>query len=334
MDQQKVILTGDRPTGPLHLGHYVGSLVNRVKLQHEHQQFVLIADMQALTDNADDPDKVRRNVTEVACDYLAVGLDPAVSTLFIQSLVPELAELTMFYMNLVTLARLQRNPTVKDEMQRKGFGSNVPVGFLTYPISQAADITAFGAHLVPVGEDQLPMIEQTTEIVRRLNRIAGKPVLVECKALLSRVTRLPGTDGAAKMGKSEGNAIFLGDPAKVVKQKVMSMFTDPNHIHVEDPGKVEGNPVFSYLDVFDTDRELLAQMKEHYQRGGLGDVKVKKRLIAALQEFLGPLRARREEFAADKGEVMQILRKGSDHARTVAAKTLDGVREAFNAKYF
>lgn len=330
---KKIILTGDRPTGPLHLGHYVGSLQNRVELQHAHQQYVIIADMQALTDNADDPTKIRRGVLEVALDYLAVGIDPRVSTIFVQSMVPELAELTMYFLNLVTVARLQRNPTVKEEMKQKGFGTNVPAGFLTYPVSQAADITAFKANLVPVGGDQQPMIEQTLEIVRRFNRVYGS-VLVEPEALVSRIERLPGIDGKSKMSKSLGNAIYLSDSPEAVKQKVMSMFTDPNHIHASDPGQVDGNPVFSYLDAFDPDKDALEEMKAYYCRGGLGDVKVKKRLITVLEEFLGQIRIRRDEFAQDQTEVLNILRQGTQNARTVAAQTMSEVRKAIGVNYF
>ncbi|MFH1533537.1 MAG: tryptophan--tRNA ligase [Nitrospirota bacterium] len=333
MKEKGVILTGDRPTGPLHLGHYVGSLVRRIELQYEYEQYILIADMQALTDNAENPKKVRKNVIEVAFDYLAVGLDPASNTFIIQSLVPELSELTMYFSNLITVARLQRNPTVKEEMQQKGFGSNVPVGFLTYPISQAADITAFKANFVPVGEDQLPMIEQTNEIIRKFNRVYGRKVLVECRALLADIPRLPGTDGKTKMGKSTHNAIYLGDSATVVSKKVKGMFTDPKHIRAEDPGKVEGNPVFSYLDAFDLDKEKLEGMKAHYEKGGLGDVRVKRYLEEVLQGFLGPIRERRREFAEHPDEVMQILKKGSEVARRVAADTLKEVKEAMLLDY-
>lgn len=330
---QKVILTGDRPTGPLHLGHYVGSLHNRIKLQDENRQYILIADMQALTDNADDPIKIQKGVLSVVLDYLAVGIDPSISTIFAQSMVPELAELTIYFLNLVTVARLQRNPTVKEEMKQKGFGANVPAGFLVYPVSQAADITAFKANLVPVGGDQLPMIEQTLEIVRRFNRAYGS-VLVEPEALVSQIERLPGTDGQSKMGKSLGNAIYLSDSADVVNQKVMSMFTDPNHIRANDPGKVEGNPVFSYLDAFDPNKDALEEMKAHYRRGGLGDVKVKKHLIAILESFLKPIRIRREEFANDQAEVLNVLRRGTQNARTIAAQTMSEVRKAMGINYF
>ncbi len=328
-----IILTGDRPTGQLHLGHYVGSLENRVKLQDSHQQFVMIADMQALTDNADNPEKVRNNVIEVALDYLAVGLDPQKTTMFIQSAVPELAELTMFYLNLVTVARLQRNPTVKSEMQQKGFGADVPAGFLMYPVSQAADITAFKAQFVPVGEDQLPVIEQTNEIVRKFNSIYGE-VLVEAKGVLSTHTRLAGLDGKAKMSKSLGNCIYLADDADTLKKKVFSMFTDPEHIKVEDPGKIEGNMVFAYLDVFGEDKAAIAEMKAHYQRGGLGDMKVKRYLLEVLEAKFGPIRDRRNQFAEDKTAVMDIIRQGSIKAKEVAAQTLAEVRKAIGVQYF
>ena len=327
------ILTGDRPTGLLHLGHYVGSLRERERLQHENRQFVLIADLQALTDNADNPEKVRNNVLEVAFDYLAVGLDPKLTTIFIQSLVPELAELTMYYLNLVTLARLQRNPTVKDEIRLRQFAGGVPAGFLCYPVSQAADITAFKADLVPVGSDQLPMIEQTVEIVRAFNRTYNRAVLVEPKPLLSSVPRLPGTDGKGKMSKSLGNAIYLGDSADAVSDKVKKMFTDPGHLRVEDPGVVEGNPVFSYLDAFDPDLSGLDAMKKHYRKGGLGDMAVKRRLLEVLQPALEPIRERRRLVAADPGQVMELLLDGSRKARAAAAQTLDEVRKAMHLDY-
>ncbi|MBX9598651.1 MAG: tryptophan--tRNA ligase [Burkholderiales bacterium] len=333
MKENKIILTGDRPTGQLHLGHYVGSLENRVRLQADHQQFIMIADMQALTDNADNPEKVRNNVVEVALDYLAAGLDPAQTTMFVQSAIPELAELTMFYLNLVTVARLQRNPTVKSEMQQKGYGADVPAGFLMYPVSQAADITAFKAGIVPVGEDQLPVIEQTNEIVRKFNSIYGD-VLLETKGLLSTHTRLAGLDGKAKMSKSLGNCIYLADDADTLKKKVMAMFTDPDHLRVEDPGKIEGNMVFSYLDVFDSNKDYVAELKAHYQRGGLGDVKVKRYLLEILEAKFGPIRDRRNEFAKDKAEVMNMLRIGSQKAQAVAAQTLLEVRRAIGVEYF
>ncbi len=332
------ILTGDRPTGCLHLGHYIGSLQTRVKLQDsdEYEQFVMIADAQALTDNADNPEKVRLNVLEVALDYLAVGLDPAKTTILIQSAIPELAELNLFFLNLVTLARLQRNPTVKNEMKQKGFGANVPAGFLTYPVSQAADITAFKGTLVPVGDDQLPILEQVNEIVRKFNQIygRGRDVLLECEPLLSQTARLSGIDGKAKASKSLDNAIFLSDSANEVKRKVMLMFTDPGHIKASDPGKVEGNVVFEYLDAFDTDKNFVAEMKKQYQKGGLGDVTCKKRLIDVLENFLGPIRAKREALAKDPDAVMRVLKEGTDRARVVSKATMAEVREAMKIDYF
>lgn len=331
--EKKVILTGDRPTGPLHLGHYVGSLKNRVELQESCTQFVMIADVQALTDHYEDPKKVRDHVLEVALDYLSVGIDPHKTTIFIQSLVPQLFELTLYYLNLVTWNRLKHNPTVKQEIVQKGYGESVPAGFMVYPISQAADITAFKANLVPVGEDQLPMIEQTNEVVRHFNRIYKTDALVECKALISKTGRLPGTDGKAKMSKSLGNCIYLSDSADVVTKKVKGMYTDPGHLRVEDPGKVEGNPVFEYLDAFDTDTEGLEAMKAHYQRGGLGDSLVKKRLLDTLQAFLDPIRAKRQELAKDPAHAMALLHKGTAHAQIVAAQTLAEVRSAMGLTY-
>lgn len=334
MAAKKVILTGDRPTGPLHLGHYVGSLRNRVQLQHDYTQFIIIADVQALTDNFANPEKIRENVVEVALDYLACGIDPAVSTIFIQSHVPELTELTTYYMNLVSVARVERNPTVKDEIQQRGFQRDVPLGFFCYPVSQVADISAFRAHLVPVGEDQLPMIELTNDIVGRFNRTYNCDVLVECEAMVSTIGRLPGTDGSPKMSKSLNNAINLGESADTLKTKVMGMFTDPNHLRVEDPGKVEGNPVFTYLDAFATDRQTVEEMKAHYRRGGLGDVKVKRYLLEVLEAVLRPIREKRAHFAQDRGEVLNILRNGTQRARAVAAETLDAVRKAMRLDYF
>lgn len=334
---KKIILTGDRPTGKLHIGHYIGSLKNRVQLQNsgEYESFIMIADQQALTDNARDPEKIRRSLTEVALDYLAVGLDPAKSTIFVQSQLPELHELTMHYLNLVTLSRLERNPTVKSEIKQKNYENSIPAGFLIYPVSQAADITAFKATTVPVGEDQLPMIEQTREIVRSFNSIYGE-VLVEPEAVIPKDTcgRLPGTDGKAKMSKSIGNCIYLSDDADTIKKKVMSMYTDPNHIRVEDPGQVEGNTVFTYLDVFAPNKEEVEEMKAHYRRGGLGDMKVKKYLNEVMQAELEPIRKRREEFAQDMDYVYKMLKDGSDKAREVAAQTLKEVREAIGLEYF
>ena len=355
----KIILTGDRPTGKLHLGHFVGSLSRRVELQNTglyDKIFIMIADAQALTDNADNPDKVRENIIEVALDYLSCGIDPTKSTIFIQSYVTELTELAFYYMNLVTVQRLQRNPTVKAEITLRGFAENgeeqenqqrkgTPVGFFTYPISQAADITAFRATTVPVGEDQEPMIEQTREIVHKFNSVYGE-TLVEPEIMLptnSACLRLPGTDGKAKMSKSLGNCIYLSDSAEDVKKKVMSMYTDPDHLKVTDPGKVEGNTVFTYLDAFSRpehfakycpDYENLEAMKEHYRRGGLGDVKCKKLLIAVLEELLEPIRERRKHYEQHIEEVYEILRRGSDEARKAAAETLNDVRNAMRINYF
>ncbi|MFC5476388.1 tryptophan--tRNA ligase [Paraherbaspirillum soli] len=329
-----VILTGDRPTGPLHLGHFVGSLRNRVTYQHEYRQFIMLADAQALTDNMDDTDKVHRNVVEVALDYLAVGIDPKLSTILIQSQIPELAELTFYYLNLVTVARLERNPTVKEEIRLRGFERDIPAGFLTYPASQAADITAFKAALVPVGEDQIPMIEQTNEIVRRFNRIAGRDILVEAKALVPEIGRLPGIDGKAKMSKSLGNTINLGASADEIRAAVKKIYTDPLHLRVQDPGHLEGNVAFLYLDAFDPDQAGLAALKEHYVRGGLADSLVKARLEVCLQELLAPIRARREELAKDRGYIMQLLKDGTAKAREVAAQTADEVKAALGLSYF
>ena len=333
MSNQKIILTGDRPTGPLHLGHYAGSLKARVELQDNYKTYIIIADTQALTDNAASPEKIRKNVFEVALDYLSVGIDPKVSTIFIQSLIPELAELTMYFLNLVTLSRLQRNPTVKDEMKQRGFGGNMPAGFLTYPVSQAADIAAFKADLVPVGEEQLPMIEQTVEIVRKFNKIY-KPTLVEPKAFMSECPRLLGIDGKSKMSKSLGNAIYLSDSSDVVSKKVMAMYTDPKHIHVADPGNVEGNAVFTFLDAFDSDKKTVEELKKQYRKGGLGDVAIKKRLIEVLENFLSPIRKRRAEFAKNPKAVMKILEEGTKKARIAAFQTLSEVRRAMKLDYF
>ncbi|WP_019143331.1 tryptophan--tRNA ligase [Noviherbaspirillum massiliense] len=330
----EVILTGDRPTGPLHLGHYVGSLRSRVAYQHDYRQFIMLADAQALTDNMDDTDKVHRNVVEVALDYLAVGIDPRQSTVFIQSQIPELAELTFYYLNLVTVARLERNPTVKEEIRLRGFERDIPAGFLAYPASQAADITAFKAALVPVGEDQIPMIEQTNEIVRRFNRMAGRDILVEAQALVPPVGRLPGIDGKAKMSKSLGNTINLGATADEIRAAVKKIYTDPLHLRVDDPGHLEGNVAFIYLDAFDPDKEGLAALKEHYVRGGLADSLVKKRLENILQELLEPIRTRREQFAQDRGYVMQLLKEGTAKARDVAAQTMDEVKAVLGLRYF
>ncbi len=344
----KIILTGDRPTGKLHLGHYVGSLCRRVELQDEgayDSMFVFIADMQALTDNADDPEKIRQNIIEVALDYLSVGLNPEKVTLFVQSRIPELSELTMYFMNLVTVSRLQRNPTVKTEIQTRNFEKSLPVGFFTYPISQAADIAAFKATTVPVGEDQEPMIEQTREIVKRFNFIYGS-VLQEPQIMLpsnKACLRLPGTDGKAKMSKSLGNCIYLSDTKDETWQKVRSMYTDPNHLRVEDPGKIEGNTVFTYLDAFSEKKdfaeflpeyESLEELKAHYRKGGLGDMKCKKFLMQVLDRRLEKIRLRRHEFEKDIPEVFNILKKGSLKAHEVAAQTLDEVRRAMKINYF
>lgn len=344
----KVILTGDRPTGRLHLGHYVGSLRRRVELQNEgdfERMFVFMADVQALTDNADNPEKIRQNLIEVALDYLSVGLDPEKVTIFVQSMIPELAELTVYYMNLVTVSRLQRNPTVKTEIQMRNFETSIPVGFFTYPISQAADITAFKATTVPAGEDQEPMLEQTREIVKRFNNTYGE-VLVEPQIMLptnQACLRLPGTDGKAKMSKSLGNCIYLSDEPKDMQQKVKSMYTDPGHLRVEDPGKVEGNTVFTYLDAFSTEADFadfwpeyknLDELKDHYRHGGLGDMKCKKFLINVLDRQLEPIRQRRHEFEKDIPEVFNILKRGTEAAREVAAQTMHEVREAMKINYF
>jgi tryptophanyl-tRNA synthetase len=330
----QIILTGDRPTGPLHLGHFIGSLRNRVAYQHDYQQFIMLADSQALTDNMDDTNKVHRNVVEVALDYLACGIDPTKSTILIQSQIPELAELTFYYLNLVTVARLERNPTVKQEIVLRGFERDIPAGFLTYPASQAADISAFKATIVPVGDDQIPMIEQTNEIVRRFNRLVNQEILVECKAVVPEVGRLPGIDGKAKMSKSLGNVINLGASADDIRAAVKMVYTDPLHLKVSDPGHLEGNVAFLYLDAFDTEKAALQEMKDHYVRGGLGDSVVKKRLEAVLQDLLAPIRARREELAQDKGYIMQVLKEGTLRAREVAARTADEVKAALGLSYF
>lgn len=345
---RKIILTGDRPTGRLHVGHYVGSLRERVELQNSGKFddiYIMIADAQALTDNADNPEKVRRNVREVALDYLAVGIDPAKSCIFIQSMVPELTELTMYYMNLVTVSRLQRNPTVKAEIQQKNFEASIPAGFLCYPVSQASDITAFKATHVPTGEDQEPMLEQTREIVRKFNDIYGE-VLVEPDIVLSTnkaCLRLPGTDGKAKMSKSIGNCIYLSDSEKEVHDKIFSMFTDPGHLKASDPGKIEGNTVFTYLDAFAVPEDFakfnspypnLDEMKAHYQRGGLGDVAVKKFLNEVMQQILGPIRTRRQQYEQDIPFVIDVLKKGTEKAYDKAAKTLEKVRRAMKLNHF
>ena len=336
---KQVVLTGDRPTGKLHLGHYIGSLKRRLELQKNdsYQPFVMIADMQALTDNAHDPDKIRHSLVEVALDYLSVGLDPAITTIFVQSQIPALSELTMYYMNLVSISRVERNPTVKTEIKQKSFTGGVPAGFVVYPISQAADITAFKAKFVPVGVDQLPMIEQAREVVRSFNATYRTDCLVEPEAIIPKDDlsgRLPGTDGNAKMSKSLGNGIYLSDDQDTVRRKVMSMYTDPGHIHVNDPGKVEGNTVFQYLDVFGEDKRHIAELKERYQAGGLGDVTVKQYLFEVLDELLSPIRQRRRELAEDLPAVYRVLLEGSRRANAVAEQTLAEVRQAIGVNYF
>ena len=335
---KEILLTGDRPTGKLHIGHYIGSLKNRVKLQNsgKYDPYIMIADTQALTDNARNPEKIRNSLIQVALDYLAVGLDPNKSTIYVQSQIPALFELTAYYMDLETVARLERNPTVKTEIKQKDFKDSIPVGFLNYPVSQAADITAFKATIIPVGDDQEPMLEQTREIVRTFNRVYNTDILVEPKGYFppKGQGRLPGLDGNAKMSKSLGNAIYLADDAKTVQKKVMSMYTDPNHIHVEDPGKIEGNTVFTYLDVFDPDKDKVAELKEEYQKGGLGDVKIKRYLNKVLEAELAPIRERREKFAQDEDAVYEMLLEGSKKANKVANETLQQVRDAIGLNYF
>lgn len=320
------ILTGDRPTGPLHLGHYVGSLRQRVTLQERYPQYVLIADLQGLTDNGSNPQKISHNILEVMADYLAVGIDPAKTTICLQSALPALAELTMLYMNIVTVARVERNPTVKAEIAQKGFSRSLPTGFLVYPISQAADITAFKADRVPVGDDQLPMLEQTNEIVHKMNSLLPNPVLIPCQAMLSSVSRLPGIDGNAKMSKSLGNTLTLSASEDDISKAVHAMYTDPNHLRVSDPGQVEGNVVFTYLDAFHPDQAQVAALKEHYQRGGLGDRQCKQELEACLQALLSPIRERRQQFSADKVALMDILQAGTEKAREVTQQTLSEVK--------
>lgn len=331
--ERPVILTGDRPTGPLHLGHYVGSLLNRVKMQDTHDQYILVADMQALTDNAENPEKVSNNVLEVVADYIAVGIDPRKTRIVLQSQLADIALLYMIYANLVTVARVERNPTVKEELKQKGMERDIPLGFFSYPVSQAADITAFKATVVPVGQDQLPMIEITNEIVRRFNRVYDCNVLVEAEALVPKVGRLPGIDGKAKMSKSLGNAINLKATPKEIEYAVKQMYTDPLHVHVSDPGHVEGNVVFSYLDVFDPDTEALIEMKEHYRRGGLGDGTVKKRLNGILQDLIAPIRAERVRLEKDPSEIIRAVEDGTQRANEVVAKTLSEVKSAMGINY-
>ncbi|MGR5221253.1 tryptophan--tRNA ligase [Vibrio parahaemolyticus] len=333
-EKPEIILTGDRATGPLHLGHYVGSLKQRVALQEIHEQTILVADMQGLTDNAHNPKKVSANILNVVADYLAVGINPSQTTICLQSQLPALAELTMYYSNLVTISRLERNPTVKSEIHNKGFERSIPAGFLTYPISQAADITGFNASLVPVGDDQLPMLEQTNEIVRKVNSLAGRVVLNECRPLLSNASRLPSTDGKNKMSKSMGNAINLGASEKEISAAVKSMYTDPNHLRVEDPGNIEGNVVFTYLDAFHPDLDYVNQLKTHYRRGGLGDGATKKILEECLQDMLRPIRERRSQFLNDKAQLVDILVKGSQVSREKTSEVLFNVKDIFGLNIF
>jgi tryptophanyl-tRNA synthetase len=328
LPDRPIILTGDRTTGPLHLGHYVGSLKNRVSLQSTHLQYLLLADSQALTDNAHSPQRVRDSVLEIATDYLAVGIDPAQTTICVQSHLPALADLTLLYMNFVSVARLERNPTIKDEIRARGFGRDIPAGFLCYPIAQAADITAFKATIVPVGEDQAPLIEQTNEVVRRINRQAGNEVLVEARALIPSVGRLPGVDGKGKMSKSQGNTIPLSATPDEIRDAVRRMFTDPGHLRASDPGRVEGNVVFTYLDAFDDDQAAVKDLKERYFRGGLGDSVVKKRLDEVLQSLLAPIRDRRRALSHDPGYVLGAVRQGTAHSREITDATLREVRAA------
>ncbi len=329
---KKVILTGDRPTGKMHLGHYIGSLANRIKLQHDYNQFVMIADIQALTDNFENPAKVTENVYEVALDYLAIGIDPNISTIFIQSKIPEIAELTVLYLNLVSLGRLERNPTVKNEIQQKGFGESIPAGFFCYPISQAADITIVKAEVVPVGEDQIPMIEQTNEIVRKFNRIYNSECLKEAKAYLSKVGRLVGIDGKGKASKSLGNAILLSDSSEDIKNKVFAMYTDSNHLKVTDPGQVEGNVVFNYLDAFHPNQEEVNELKSAYAKGGLGDMKIKAILNETLQAMLKPIREKRASISREY--IKDMLQSGTEKTQKIAAQTMQEVKEAMGICYF
>lgn len=328
LNKPRIVLTGDRPTGPLHLGHFAGSLRNRLILQEDHTQYVLVADTQALTDNAHDPGKVSRNVLEVALDYLAVGIDPLKTTICVQSGLPALAELTLLYMNFVTVSRLERNPTIKDEIRARGFGRDIPAGFLCYPIAQAADITGFGATMVPVGEDQAPLIEQTNEIVRRLNHQIGRDVLFEAEALIPKAGRLPGIDGRAKMSKSQGNAIALSASPEALREAVHQMYTDPGHLRVSDPGKVEGNVVFTYLDAFDPRPGEIEELKRAYRRGGLGDMVLKRRLAGVLEDLLSPIRERREELSRRPDDVVDILRQGTQAASGVTQSVRDGLVDA------
>jgi tryptophanyl-tRNA synthetase len=338
INSKKTVLTGDRPTGRLHLGHYVGSIQNRIALQDKigndiDNAFYMIADIQALTDNSDNPEKVRNNVLEVAMDNIACGLDPKKTTFFIQSCIPEIAELTVLFLNLVTLARLRRNPTVKNEMKQKGFGEDVPAGFLSYPISQTADILFCGGNIVPVGEDQLPVLEQANEIVDKFNSIYGE-TFSRIEPVLSNAPRLVGIDGNAKASKSLGNAIYISDSYEEIKRKVMAMYTDPEHIHVNDPGKVEGNVVFTYLDIFDTDKVEVANLKQQYKKGGLGDVAIKNRLIEVLEKIIAPIRSKRLELEKNPEKIMEILKQGNEKAREIAKQTMDKVKKGVRIDYF
>jgi len=330
---KKIILTGDRPTGKLHLGHYIGSLKNRVKLQDKYDQFVMIADVQALTDNFKHPEKVRKNILEVALDYIAVGINPKKTTILIQSLIPEIAELTVFFLNLVTVSKLERNPTVKDEIKQKKFGRQIPIGFFVYPISQAADILSVKADLVPVGADQVPMIEQANDIGQRFNRLY-RPVFKKVNALVGDFPRLVGTDGKNKMSKSLDNCIYLSDSKKEIERRVMSMYTDPAHVRVIDPGHVKGNTVFTYLDAFNPNKKEISELKKQYREGGLGDVVLKKRLIEVLENLIGPIRKRREELSRDKEFIKKVLKDGTERARTRAAETMKEVRRAMKIDYY
>ena len=332
--RKQIALTGDRPTGKMHLGHYVGSFKNRVKMQDEYDQFILVADVQALTDNSENPAKVRSNILETTIDNIACGVDPNKNTFFIQSMVPEIADLTIYFLNLVTVARLMRNPTVKDEINQKGYGQTIPAGFMCYPVSQAADILCVKANVVPVGDDQLPMIEQTNEIVDKFNSLY-KETFPRVKAVVPEVaSRLSGTDGKAKMSKSIGNAIFFADSSKVLQEKVMNMYTDPLHIHASDPGHVEGNIVFEYLDAFDQDPKGLNELKERYEAGGVGDVVIKKRLIEVLENSIGPIRERREELSKNSDQILRILKEGTEKVREISANTLKDVKSAMQINYF
>lgn len=334
--KREIILTGDRPTGKLHLGHYVGSLKSRVELQHQHEQFILLADLQAMGDNAGEIEKIRQGVLDVALDYLAVGIDFSLSTVYVQTAVPEITELMSFFLNVIGFGRVERNPTVKTEIRQRGLDDGVTAGFVVYPVSQAADIAAFKATLVPVGEDQVPMIELTNDIVGAFNRLYPESTLVECRALVPKGggSRLVGIDGKAKMSKSLGNALYLADSPNEISKKVKQMYTDPQHLRVEDPGHIEGNVVFSYLDVFDPNQEEVAELKAHYQRGGLGDGVVKKRLEELLQEILRPIRTRREQYAADPGAVIELLKQGTARARERVTPTLDECKRAMGINYF